>query len=358
MTKTNSNPEYIDPLANPGFRPPGLLEKLHDALLGPSRPLDCLQIEVTSFCAGKCIYCPHTTQASAWNSRHISVEAFAALWPILRIAKRAHLQGWGEPLLHPRFLDMAALALKAGCQVSSTSCGLKMDMELARKLAGSGMDILAFSLVGTDAASNDARQGIPFERVRESVRLMRCAIAEAQSPEPLEIHLAYLLLADRLDALRRLPELMDEWGVQAAVISTLDYLAIPEQERLAFTPDDHQSLAYAHKLLEEIALDAQSRGRTIHFALPDNKARIANGCRENITRSLYIDADGDVSPCVYLNVPGSDPKERRRIFGNVLAQNPLDIWRKADFKKFRDSLKAGYAELPCLNCPKRFESHN
>ena len=120
-----------DPLADPAFRAPGFLERLRDAVLGAQRPLDCLQVEVTSRCGGRCTYCPHTTEAATWKSRHMEDEVFAALWPLLRGAQRAHLQGWGEPLLHPRFLDYVALARKAGCAVSSTSCGLRMDAELA-----------------------------------------------------------------------------------------------------------------------------------------------------------------------------------------------------------------------------------
>ena len=135
-----------DPLRNPAFRAPGLGERLRELLLGEHRPLDCVQVEVTSCCAGRCVYCPHTTQAAVWRSRHMPDAVFAALWPLLRRSGRAHLQGWGEPLLHPRFFDFAALARKAGCQVSSTSCGLCMDADLAARIVQSGMDMLAFSL--------------------------------------------------------------------------------------------------------------------------------------------------------------------------------------------------------------------
>lgn len=191
-----------DPLRNPAFRAPGLGERLRELLLGERRPLDCVQVEVTSCCAGRCVYCPHTTQAAFWRSRHMPDAVFAALWPLLRRSGRAHLQGWGEPLLHPRFFDFAALARKAGCQVSSTSCGLCMDADLAARIVQSGMDMLAFSLAGTDAASNAARSGVPFERVCEAVRLVRAAqhASDARKETALEVHLAYLLLADRIDA--------------------------------------------------------------------------------------------------------------------------------------------------------------
>ena len=359
----------LDPLADPSFRAPGFLERLREAFLGAQRPLDCLQVEVTSRCAGRCTYCPHTTEAAAWKSRHMPDEVFAALWPLLRGSQRAHLQGWGEPLLHPRILDYVALARKAGCAVSSTSCGLRMDAELARKLAQSGMDLLAFSLVGTDEASNDARAGVPFSRVCESVRQLRAAITEAGRPsegEPLEIHFAYLMLADRMEAARGLPALMDELDVEMAVVSTLDYLALPGQAHLAFAPHETEKIDAARKILESVAAEADERGRIIHFALPGPDAVAdAGGCRENVARSCYVDADGGISPCVYLNVPdnglGAGTGEalrgegRRRVFGDVRAEEPWEIWGKPEFKAFREALVRNAPDSACLVCPKRFE---
>lgn len=358
-----------DPLADPAFRAPGFLERLRDAFLGTQRPLDCLQVEVTSRCAGRCVYCPHTTAGASWKSRHMPDGVFAALWPFLRGAQRAHLQGWGEPLLHPRFLDYVALARRAGCAVSSTSCGLRMDAELARKLARSGMDLLAFSLVGTDEASNDARAGVPFARVCEGVRQLRAAIREAGRPadgEPLEIHFAYLMLADRMEAARGLPALMDELDVDMAVVSTLDYLALPGQKELAFAPQETAKIARAREILESIAAEADTRGRIIHFALPGAEAVAdAGGCRENVARSCYVDADGNVSPCVYLNVPDNAPNAgtdephrcdgRRRVFGDVRAEAPWEIWKKPEFAAFREALVRDAPDAACLVCPKRFE---
>lgn len=359
-----------DPLANPAFRTPGFLERLREAILGVSRPLDCVQVEVTSRCAGRCVYCPHTTAAATWRSRHMPAEVFAALWPLLRRSSRAHLQGWGEPLLHPRFLDFVALARKAGCQVSSTSCGLRMDAELARRLAQSGMDLLAFSLVGTDEASNDARAGVPFARVCESVRLLRAAIRETGRPrdgEALEIHFAYLLLADRVDAVKRLPALMDELDVDMAVVSTLDYLAQPGQAHLAFAPQERAKIDAARAVLEAAAAEAEARGRFLHFSLPGTEplsGADSGGCRENVIRSCYVDADGAVSPCVYLNVPdngagaatiASGVAARRRTFGSVPGEDPWTIWQKPEFAAFRAALAEQRPDTACLACPKRFE---
>lgn len=352
----DKNTPENDPLKNKNFKAPGVIEMIKRDLLGKRRPLDCIQVEVTSFCGGRCIYCPHTTMAESWKSRHITPEIFAALWPFMRISERVHLQGWGEPLLHPRFFDFVALARKADCQVSSTSCGLIMNDEIAYKLAHSGIDTLAFSLVGTDSASNDSgRAGVPFEKVCSAIRMVKSAVKD-MGCSPLDIHFAYLLLADRVEAVKRLPDLMEELDVSTAVISSLDYIAESEQTALAFAPHERQKISEARSVLQEVADKAAQMERNIVFALPGSKA-IAHtgGCRENVTSSLYIDAEGMVSPCVYLNVPDNAENPNRRVFGSVLEENVLDIWQKEDFQAFREALAKNNPNTACLNCPKRFE---
>lgn len=340
------------PLRDPAFKPPGIFEKMREAF-GLERPLDCAQIEVTSFCSGGCVYCPHTTQAKNWKRRHMDAATFASLWPALRQAKRAHLQGWGEPLLNPLFFEFQAFAKKAGCNTSTTTCGLVMNDEIAEKIAISGMDLIAFSLAGTDAQSNSARAGVPFEKVCAAIKTLRKAINNSPASQRPEIHIAYLLLADRVPAIARLPELMEELDAEMAVVSTLDYLAHPGQKDLAFYPSETEKIKRAEAALIEAADRAEKSGRLIYYSLPE--AASQGGCRENPGKCLYIDADGYISPCVYLNVPAYDGDSARRVYGNSREEDILTIWRKEEYRKFRRDLLAGKPDSACLACPKRNE---
>lgn len=341
--------EKMDLLSDPRYKAPVFLDWFRNAF-GIARPLLCIQIEITSFCAGKCIYCPHTTAKDNWVSAHLSDQTMAALWPILRQSERAHLQGWGEPLLHPRFFNLAAFASKAGCKISTTSCGKGLDEKKAMKIIESGIDMIAFSLTGTDPESNNARQGVEFEETCNAIKLLRKLISQVgYGPQ---IHLAYLLLADRLEAAQKLPELMDQLDVDAAIISTLDYIALKEQKYLAFSPDETEKIAHAKAMLESIAEKARHSGRFIYYALPARQDHgISGGCREQTESSLYINVQGEVSPCVYLNVPG----QRKTSFGHVMKENAWEIWKKPEYIKFRKNLGEGKIPDACLDCPKRCE---
>ncbi len=338
--------------AGSDFHAPGLWETIRETFLGVRRRLDCVQVEVTSRCPGRCTYCPHTILKEHWRPQDMEMETFHRLWPLMRRSGRVHLQGWGEPLLNPAFFEMAALARKAGCQVSTTTCGLRMDEKLAYELVESGIDIVAFSLAGTDAVSNASRIGVDFDRVCEAITILQ-TVRRKRMGVHLEIHLAYLMLASAMEAVAGLPELMQRLGVHAAVVSTLDYIPEPGLAHEAFAPAETAKLAQANAILGRTAEDARGLGLDFHFELPHPDAS-GTSCRENISRSLYVSADGSVSPCVYVNLPATPADSRRRVFGNVRNQDPLQIWESPDFKRFRERLVCGDPDLSCRSCPKRY----
>lgn len=338
----------------PTFRGPGFWETLKELLGGVRRSIDCLQVEITTRCTGRCRYCPHTLLAGRWRSGDLEWEAFTRLWPLMRKAVRVHLQGWGEPLLHPDFFKMTALARKAGCAVSTTTCGLHMNDDLALRLVESGIDIIAFSLVGTDAASNAARTGVSFEAVCAAIKQLQ-QVRRARQGVHLEIHIAYLMLASSMEAVAALPALMQRLGVHAAVISTLDYLPAPHLAADGFACHETEKLARAKALLVAAAAEARSLGIAFHYALPDPAAP-GTRCRENPERTLFVGVDGGLSPCTRSQVPltGDDPL--RRVFGNLHDQEPLDVWEGPAWRDFRQALAEGRPDPCCQACAKRFET--
>ena len=333
------------------FRAPGLLQDIRDFF--QPRELECLQVEVTSCCMGKCTYCPHTTRSDVWKSRHMAPETFAALWPAMTRAGRVHLQGWGEPFLNPHFMSFVSLARRAGCAVSTTTCGMVMDEALAESIVASGMDIVAFSLVGTDEATNKARAGVPFRRVEQAVRVLQ-QVRRKRNAVHLEIHLAYLMLASNVEAVRGLPDIMEDWGVHAAVISTMDYIPSPQMAVEAFAPQERDKIEAARVVLEEVGDKVRALGRDFYASLPAPEP--APFCRERAHRTMYVDADGLISPCVYLNVPLEEAQPNRTVFGSILEQSPVTIWNMPEYAAFRAQVQTAAPPEACVSCAKRFEA--
>ena len=345
-----------DPLSDKAFKGPGIWRSLRETFGSRRRLLDVAQIEVTSLCGGGCVYCPHTTMREHWKARHMAPETYARLWPLLLETGRVHLQGWGEPLLHPRFLDFVRVARRADCLVSTTTCGLVMNEPLAEGIVASGIDIIAFSLTGvTEAANNAARKGVPLERLLSSIRMLQ-EVRRRKMGVHLEVHFAYLMLAGAMKEVLLLPELMRDLGVHAAVVSTLDYVPSPEWSAEAFAPGENEKIAEARALLQTAAQDAAAKGLALYYSLPLDRPRPT--CLERPERSVYVDADGVLAPCIYVNLPHSLDDPMRRVYGSCRDEDPLAIWQKPAFAAFREALASCGPDAPCLNCPKRFAAGN
>lgn len=323
-----------------------------------AKALECIQVGITSFCQGRCIYCPRALQEQSWQSHHMTSETFAQLWELMKTSQRVHLQGWGEPLLHPHFFEFVELARRADCQVSTTSCGLYLTETMAEKIVESGIDLMAFSLAGTDNETNASRKNVPFTKVAENIQLLQ-RIRKEKNAVHLEIHLAYLVLASHMEALKKLPEIMDLWDVHGVVISTLDCDAgLENYQEESFQPHDTQKITQLRTILEEIAPKIRAKNKSIHFELPNPVP--SKTCRERAHKTCYVDTFGTLSPCIYLNLPIKEDcasiTQKHYELGNINKETPLSLWNKEEYLTFRQNLVAQNPPVFCATCPKRFEA--
>ena len=320
--------------------------------------LDWIQVEVTSHCNAACIYCPCTVYRDHWQRRHLSLQTFKKILPFCPSASMIHLQGWGEPFLNPDFLEMIHLAKRQGCRVGTTTNGTLTDRTRLSRIVDLGLDIMAFSLAGTDASNDVIRKGTTLEQVLKSIECLNSLKHDRQTSKP-EIHIAYMLLSSGLENLAGLPDLMQGLGIRQAVISTLDFIGDDRLAEASFIPD-HQTLDNLKNHLDLVVRDGRSRGLDIHYQIPGG--RQPGSCSENVLKSLVISSDGTVSPCVFTNMPltGGDglQKGRARAYiplhlGNIHSL-PLDrIWWRKEARALRKAFTRHRYPLPCIDCPKR-----
>lgn len=319
---------------------------------------DWIQVEVTTRCNAACVYCPRTVYSGGWQSRDLDWETFEAVSPAFRQARLVHLQGWGEPLLHPRFLDMLAALKAVGKWVGTTSNGLAVTPDLAERLVAGRLDLLALSLAGTDVSQDRIRAGAPLERVLEALAVLEAAKRRAGSRRP-ALHVAFLLLRSGLPGLARLPALLEGRGVSQVMVSTLDYLCAENLAPEALTPADHTEVLPA---LEELAREAEARNLEVAWSIPGPGPRRGE-CTENVGRALVVGADGGVHPCVIGNLPvdrgcplrpGLLPPPPPLVFGNVREATLTRIWKSPAYRAFRRSFRDGSLHPACRACSKLF----
>lgn len=323
-------------------------------------PKDWIQIEVTSRCNAACIYCPRTVYRRFWKNRSLPLNLFERLVPTFGKTGLVYLQGWGEPLLHPDLPAMVAMAKAAGARVGTTTNGMLLDVPLARSLVESGLDILAFSLAGTSAAYNNRlRAGTQIEKVLEKIALLETVKRQCRSSTPV-VHIAYMLLASGIEEIQRLPQCLKDHPVAQVVVSVLDLVTGAGLAGEVVQLGAAAPRADIETILRNLREEGRTMGLEIHTpgAGPVSKRQ---SCSENIQRALCVSAEGEVSPCVFTNLPvagkyvglhGQARASRRLIFGNIRDDILPAIWRYPEAVRWRAAHAAGQTPDPCAGCGK------
>ncbi len=159
-----------------------------DRLL-PQAPA-ALLVGVTSKCNLRCDFCFHADNDIPTEARRpkgmMPFERFAA------IVDQAH--GWcthlefalfGEPMLHPRFIDMVRLAVEADLTVGIFSNATLLNATRARDLVAAGPASVTVSMEGgTPEEYNRVRVGARWENVAANLRGLVAARREAGRRAP------------------------------------------------------------------------------------------------------------------------------------------------------------------------------
>jgi MoaA/NifB/PqqE/SkfB family radical SAM enzyme len=320
--------------------------------------LDWIQVEVTSHCNAACLYCPHTVYREQWAGRHMSLATFRQLLPAFAKSSLVYLQGWGEPFLNPDIFDLIALAKQASCQVGTTTNGMLLDADKIIKLVESGLDLVAFSLAGTDEENDASRRGTSLQKVLEVMAGLKQAKEKLGRSKP-AIHVAYLLLRSGLANLVKLPLILQGLGVSQVVVSLLNFVPRQDLEAENVRPETAEEYHELKARLDEVTQLAEPFGMRVHYHLkaPGERQLL---CPENVQRALFVGADGSIAPCVFTNLPlaapvtyvfqGQELPYRRLTFGNLQDLSLPAIWRQRPYANFRRAFFTGRPPAPCQAC--------
>lgn len=324
--------------------------------------LDWIQMEISSLCDGKCIYCPHTEYRTNWQNRLLPMELYRNITPAFSKTRLVHLQGWGEPFTHPEFIDFLRLAKKTGCMVGTTTNGTMIDSEKIKELVDEGLDIICFSLAGIDEKNDSIRKGTQISKVLKCMDEIH-RIRDSRSVDNPRIHIAYMLLRSGLDDMDKIPAFSENAGISQTVISSLSLPVNPAMEKESVLASDNEEYNELIDRFHEIRKEAEIRDTEISFNIVSPFLE-ESSCTENIGRALVVGSDGCVSPCVMGQIPvegdnyyclnGKRHMVGKLTFGNIANESLNMIWNKKEYKSFIRALTQGGTVPFCRDCLKRF----
>jgi MoaA/NifB/PqqE/SkfB family radical SAM enzyme len=349
-------------------------------------PLAKVYIEPTSRCNLAC----RTCMRNAWGEPlgDMSEATFAQIIASLRALDprpTVFLGGIGEPLFHPRIVEMVAQAKAVSAAVELITNGTLLDEDRARALIAAGLDRLWVSLDGaTPESYTDVRLGAALSPVIANIARLRELAAqnaktiqrgesfrekekEADGPRP-EIGIAFVAMRRNLADLPALLRLAKDLGAARFMVTNV----------LPYTPAMCAEVLYARALsnnhyapvpnLPDVSLPKMDRDPAITAviqqgvygewqAVPDGHGDkvMTNRCPFIDGGVLAVGWDGGVSPCLPLlhNVTsylhGCERLARRYVIGSVNTHSLSELWADREHRAFRERVH-DFDFSPCAYC--------
>jgi radical SAM protein with 4Fe4S-binding SPASM domain len=319
-----------------------------------------VQIEPVGQCNLRCQMCaiqfrndgpPHGPPA------FMPLETFTRIVDEFGAIEQLHLQGLGEPMMHPRFFDMVAYAAARGIRVTTNSNLTLLNARRAERCIQSGLDCLHISIDGAQAATYERiRVRGRFERVVKNLQLLLETRARLGSRLP-HLKLVVVIMRQNLHELPELVRLAAAWQMEEIWVQHLCHdfgeATLPAQYQSMRAFVDSQTL-----LTEDPARVEQYFGAArcaaselgIQLRLPRTQPRPHSASIPGSqrcdwpSRRAYLSYQGYAMPCCMVSTPD------RINFGSVVERGVAEVWAGESYQSFRDQLNSDEPPEICRTC--------
>lgn len=131
-------------------------------------------VEVTTRCNLSCPMCARSIKGHLGDrdNRDMDMQTFQRFLERVRdIASFIWFTGFGEPMMHKRFMEMVMECHRAGIATGASTNGTILNDKSQERILDSGLDVLIVSFDGADKETYERiRIGANFDKVRDNVR--------------------------------------------------------------------------------------------------------------------------------------------------------------------------------------------
>lgn len=319
-----------------------------------------VQIEPVGQCNLRCRMCPIQFRQDGppyGPPAFMPYDTFTRLVDQFIGLKELHLQGMGEPLMHPRFFDMVSYAAQKDIRVSTNTNLTLLRPRLAEQCIGSGLDSVHVSLDGATAETYERiRVGARFRCVTRNLELLLAVRRRLGTAGP-RIALVMVVMRQNLHELPEVVRLAHGWSVSEVFVQHLCHdfgeSSLPPHYR------SMREFVQAETLLEEdpqridryFSEARESADRLgVRLRLPRIRPRLhPSGTPGRMRcdwpwRGCYLSYRGDAMPCCMVATPD------RLHFGNAAECGVDAIWNGEMYEAFRQQLDSDDPPEICRSC--------
>ncbi len=319
-----------------------------------------VQIEPVGQCNLRCEMCPiqFRHDGPPWGPpAFMKFDTFTRVIDGFAGLRDLHLQGLGEPMMHPRFFDMVEYAVKKGVRVTTNSNLTLLTAVRAERAVTSGLAALHVSIDGaTPETYASIRVRGRLDRVVANVERLVAARSRLTSPTP-RLHLVVVIMKRNLHELPDLVRLARRLSFEEVFVQHLCHdfaeTTLPAEyrpmrdyvERETLLSDDPGRIDRFFSAARGVA-----REQGIVLRLPATRPREhAPGTPGPARcdwpwRGAYVSYQGLAMPCCMISTPD------RLNFGNIDEQGVEATWHGREYQEFRARLGSDDPPAICRSC--------
>ncbi len=296
-----------------------------------------LVFEMTNACNLNCVMCGRN--AAEFKATSFDVNWLPYFDNIAEHVEEVTLMGWGEPTIHPQFVDFLKWANKHGLRKYFCTNGMKLD-KLIDVIFEQEVDVIAISLDGATPESNAAiRRGADFDKIMNSLRAIVAEKKRRGTPFPY-MNFVTTLMKSNLHEFPKIVELAADIGLDEAKGV---YLTVFNDDMIGnslFESMDEVKSVFNEA--EEIATKHGLKLKIPHLVGEDSAGEGYHKPCHTAWRDFFLGSDGLVRSCMS-TAKTLFPFEKYKTFE--------DAWNSDEFTAFRKKVNEdSLMENSCKNC--------
>jgi radical SAM protein with 4Fe4S-binding SPASM domain len=293
-------------------------------------------LELTNDCNLNCIMCGRHN--ANFKKTSLKMEWLYKLEPILPFVEEVTLMGWGEPTVHPKFVEMLEYLNKFNVRKYFCTNGMLLG-DLKEAIFENKVDIIAISLDSVSKEKNDViRQGSNFDKILDNIRIIKTEQKKREVDYPY-INFVTTIMEDNLHELPDIVRLAKDLDIEEVKVVYLTAFSEDLVDRTLYNKSEEVEKVFDEslKLADELGIDLKIpyiQGQDLAGDKYHQDCYVA-------WRDLFIGSDGYLRPCMSTSV---------KFFRFDEYDDLNDIWNNSKYVDFRKKVNTGSMDPECKSC--------
>lgn len=296
-----------------------------------------LVFELTNACNLNCVMCGRN--AADFKPTVFDMDVFRSFEPLMDTIEEVTLMGWGEPTIHPNFLEMLEIINRHSARKYFCTNGMNLK-KIRDAIFDYNVDVFAVSLDGaTDETNGRIRRGSKIDVITEDLKdIVR--IKKERGLQYPWINFVFCAMRSNLHELPDLVRLAAEIGIEEVKVV---YLTVFSDELM------NESLWGYEREVNAVFDEAIAVGEELgiilklpHISGQDEAGEKLHKDCFVAWRDFFLGSDGFVRPCMSTPI---------QFFPYDVNKDFMDTWNAPEYQKYRTIVNdTSKMDDPCRRC--------